>query len=171
MSTGMNSNTCKLFPCPPELNQACRRLLSPSKRKSDDENEFGCCSISPVKSPRSSPDDVSPVKSFNHSRNASSPSLNLADQTTPKSCSRLNSKRGSRGLWNLIMKTFQFYYCFQLMLHSCLDFKKNDKKLVFTKILWKSANSIFNTEFLIYHITVHYVKVYLFSLLQRNDTN
>ena len=98
MSTGMNSNTCKFSPCPPELNQACRRLLSPSKRKSDDENEFGCCSISPVKSPRSSPDDVSPVKSFNHSRNASSPSLNLADQTTPKSCSRLNSKRGSRGL-------------------------------------------------------------------------
>ncbi|RUS77816.1 hypothetical protein EGW08_014433, partial [Elysia chlorotica] len=78
-----------------ELTQACRRLLSPSKRKSDDENEFGCCNISPVKSPRSSPDDVSPVKPLNRSRTASSPSLCLADQTTPKSCSRLISRNGS----------------------------------------------------------------------------
>ncbi|GFR72997.1 cell division control protein 6 homolog [Elysia marginata] len=79
-----------------ELTQACRRLLSPSKRKSDDENELGCCSISPVKSPKSSPDDTSPIRSINRSRNPSSPSLNFGGQVTPKSCSRLNSSRASR---------------------------------------------------------------------------
>ncbi|GFO32579.1 cell division control protein 6 homolog [Plakobranchus ocellatus] len=79
-----------------ELSQACRRLLSPSKRKSDDENEYALCNISPVKSPRSSPDESSPVKPGDGSRHGSSPSLTTIGQTTPKSCSKLNSSRSSK---------------------------------------------------------------------------